>query len=403
MRVAVLGGGLQGCCTAVELAIRGARVTLYDRNAALLAGAATANEGKIHLGYVYASDRSFATARMMLRGALAFAPLMQRYLEADVSLAASDRFLYAVHRDSQVGVADFAAYLGATHDLVASAPDNARYFGIDLTAAPRRLTRAELGRQFDPAVVSAAFDTAEIAIDPVAMAGSMRQRITQDPAIDVRTDRTITAVKDGDAGLQVHSVGRDHNDADACIYDSVVNALWDGRLAIDATRGLHPGRRWIYRFKHGVRFRLVGAAELPSVTVVLGPFGDLVSYGGDSFYVSWYPACMTARSSDLTPPVWPSKPDDPCGSPVLTESLAGMATIIPGLQHARPSDITVKGGVIVAWGSTDIDDRGSELHRRHEIGVQSHGRYHSIETGKLTMAPCFAMECADRVLSMRLA
>ena len=51
MSVAILGGGLQGCCAALALATRGIRVTLYERNSTLLAGAATANEGKIHLGY----------------------------------------------------------------------------------------------------------------------------------------------------------------------------------------------------------------------------------------------------------------------------------------------------------------------------------------------------------------
>ena len=135
MHVAILGGGFQGCCAAIELAMRGTRVTLYDRNSTLLAGAATANEGKIHLGYTYASDRSLATARTLLRGALSFAPLVQRYLDARVPLAASEPFVYAVHRDSQVKVEDFATYLDATHGLVAAAPGRDSYFGIDLSVA----------------------------------------------------------------------------------------------------------------------------------------------------------------------------------------------------------------------------------------------------------------------------
>src|SRR6478609_9219328 len=102
MSVAILGGGLQGCCAALALATRGIRVTLYERNSTLLAGAATANEGKIHLGYTYASDRSLITARTLLRGALSFAPLLKCYLDADVPLVTSEPFTYVVHRDSQV-------------------------------------------------------------------------------------------------------------------------------------------------------------------------------------------------------------------------------------------------------------------------------------------------------------
>jgi 2-polyprenyl-6-methoxyphenol hydroxylase-like FAD-dependent oxidoreductase len=129
MRVAILGGGFQGCCTALALARRGISVTLYDRHPTLLAGAATASEGKIHLGYVYASDRSLATGRTMLRGALSFSPLLQTYLDAAVPLATSEPFAYAVHRDSQVNTEDFAKYLDAMHALVALAPNSDSYSG----------------------------------------------------------------------------------------------------------------------------------------------------------------------------------------------------------------------------------------------------------------------------------
>ena len=56
MHVGVLGGGLQGCCAALALADRAVRVTLFDKNDALLSRAAVANEGKIHLGYMYTGD-----------------------------------------------------------------------------------------------------------------------------------------------------------------------------------------------------------------------------------------------------------------------------------------------------------------------------------------------------------
>jgi hypothetical protein len=196
----------------------------------------------------------------------------------------------------------------------------------------------------------------------------------------------------------VRSIGADSDDAESDVFSSVVNSLWDGRLAIDATRGVHPGRKWIHRFKHGIRFRLPDTVTLPSVTIVLGPFGDVVAYGNGSYYISWYPACMTAHSEALAPPAWRAEPDDPCLSRIVTKSFAAMGAIVPQLHSVRPQNITVRAGVIVAWGSTDIDDRASELHRRHDIGVHSYGGYHSIDPGKLTMAPYFAEVCADRIL-----
>jgi glycine/D-amino acid oxidase-like deaminating enzyme len=118
MRIAVLGGGFQGCCLAIALAEQGARVTLFDRNAGLMTQAAAANKGKIHLGYVYAGDSSLATARLMIRGALKFEPLMHRYLGVCPRFVTSTPFVYGVHRDSLLPVDQFGGYLRAVHALV---------------------------------------------------------------------------------------------------------------------------------------------------------------------------------------------------------------------------------------------------------------------------------------------
>ena len=79
-RIAVLGGGLLGCCTALELARRGAEVVVFERNDALITSTSLNNDGKIHLGYVYGGDPTLQTARMMVRGATTFSPFLERHL-----------------------------------------------------------------------------------------------------------------------------------------------------------------------------------------------------------------------------------------------------------------------------------------------------------------------------------
>src|SRR4051812_24316247 len=99
MHVGVLGGGLQGCCIALALAERGINVTIIDRNDALLSRTAVANEGKIHLGYMYAGDPTLGTAHMMMQGALAFAPFFMRHLGfSPESFSLSTAAGYVVHR-----------------------------------------------------------------------------------------------------------------------------------------------------------------------------------------------------------------------------------------------------------------------------------------------------------------
>ena len=77
-----------------------------------------------------------------------------------------------------------------------------------------------------------------------------------------------------------------------------------------------------------------------------------------------------------------------------------MAKVIPSVREWDPEklpEVCVKGGIIVAWGKTDIYDPLSELHSRDDIGIYTQGRYHSVNTGKLTMAPLFAELCAARI------
>lgn len=53
-RIAVVGGGIVGCTTALLLADHGYSVDLFEREAELWSGASRAGEGKIHLGPIFA-------------------------------------------------------------------------------------------------------------------------------------------------------------------------------------------------------------------------------------------------------------------------------------------------------------------------------------------------------------
>jgi glycine/D-amino acid oxidase-like deaminating enzyme len=402
MRVGVLGGGLQGCCVALSLADRGVDVTLFDRNAALLSRAAVANEGKIHLGYMYANDPSHSTSRLMMQGALAFAPFFARHLGlAKHAMAVSRPAAYVVHRNSQRAPEQIAQYLATVHALILEARDgrNDAYFGRDLSAEPRMWSAAERQAQFDPDVALAAFDTPEVAIDPMALAAAVRARIHADRRIDVRLRHEVLSVEDSD-GLDVTLETSSGTVRER--FDHVVNALWDGRFAIDEKRALQPNRPWLHRLKYGVSFRLPATANLPpSATFVSGPFGEVVSYADGLTYLTWYPVCLQGISKDVTPPEWPTYPPEPLRSHLLEGTLQAMAQFVTSLSALDPNkleDVTVKGGVIVAWGQTDIYDPASELHRRFEIGVTSTGRFHSIDPGKLTMTPYFADICVGRIL-----
>ena len=394
-RVAVLGAGLQGSCIALELARRGVDVDLVDRADAALTGASLHNEGKVHLGYVYANDPTRRTARMMIEGALDFGPSLRRWLGAAMDdVVTSSPFFYVVHRESLLEVADIEAHFSdclaiTTEVLAGREPD---YFGADPRVAPRRLGDHELAGLFDSDTVVAAYATTELAVDPASLARAVRRALAAEPRVRLVLDTEVRAVTRLADGAVVHTDRWDER------YDHVVNALWSGRLAVDRTAGVAAERPWLYRMKYFVR--LTPGRALPSTTIMLGPFGDVVAYADGGAFLSWYPAGRQGTSAELAPPGWPDELGDILGKETLEATVDALVSIVPSVGDVPAPELAdgrVLGGVIYAHGHSDIDDPASVLHERHDIGPATFGRYHSVDTGKLTMAPRFAMAVAERI------
>ena len=403
MKVAVLGAGLQGVCIALELARRGIKVELIDRDERPLNRASLRNEGKIHLGLVYAKDATMQTAESMLDGALSFGNLLNRWTDgAFASVAQSRPFTYLVARDSQLEPEELAHHYERVEQSyrarVASDP-SLDYLGGRPEHLWRPVKLTDVYRTGVPDLVTAAFETVQTAVDLITMTALLRDAVASSPSIRFHAKHRVTAVRRREANFRVE----EHDDGSSWTLDcdQVVNALWDGRLAIDASVGIHPQRRWSHRMKYRVLVDLPPELhDRPSATFVLGAYGDVVVHPGGRGYVSWYPECMQGWSEDLAPPdSW----DAPCRGYVPDTEAAELASRVlnatdrwfPGLAAARP--YAVDAGVIFAFGETDITDPSSHLHCRDEMGVQSVEGYHSVNTGKLTTAPLFALRAADAI------
>jgi len=398
LRVAVMGGGIQGTCVAMELASRGVEVDLIESNQSLMDGASRHNEGKIHLGFVYANDSSLRTAELMYRGARLFAPLMRRWLGTEFDqIPVSTSFEYAVHRDSLLS----GNQLHETYRRISSMMGEesaGSYFGIEDPGTVIRLGGSD--HEYGPPV-DTVLHTREVAVNPGPVADLITKRVVDNDGIRVLTGATVTAV---DPGLRlIHVSTPDGTPGSKGPYDHIVNCAWGGRPAIDATAGVVLNRTWTFRMKY---FLLAtprsDQRSLPSTTVVLGGFGDIVDYGDGDFYLSWYPSGRLGWSTDLAPPRWPTRPDPVEAAEIARKTLENLESVVPGISEVitrSPAVVEVRGGVIYSLGNSDVDDPASEFHRRAEIGLRSLGAYHSIDTGKYTTAPLFAVETADRVIS----
>ncbi|MFO0878213.1 MAG: FAD-dependent oxidoreductase [Gemmataceae bacterium] len=404
MRIAVIGGGIQGVGTALELARRGVRVDLFERGPALLGAASRQNEGKLHLGYVYANDPGFATADLMIQGALTFRPLLRRWLESDPLVNAVSRpFHYLVHRDSLLCpdlLADHYTCISQRIEERAAQPGH-DYCGIPAPWRVRRLGHHELTRTFDDRLVAAAFETAEVAVDPVIVADHLTARVHDDPRIHVHTGVTVTAVSPRPDGVDLTlRLGDDlHRDR----FDQVVNCAWCGRLALDASAGIRPPAAWSFRRKFFLRLPPGLAPTLPATTIVLGPFGDLLPYPDGSLFLSWYPVSCLGLECGLEP-TSPEMPTAEEQQRMRAGIVQALGQLVPALHQVPPDHwdaARLAGGIIYALGSTDVDDRTSQLHERHAVGLLSRGRYHTIDTGKYTIAPLLARRAVAQMLPAR--
>lgn len=401
--VLILGAGLQGTGVALELARRGLDVTLLDQDERPLNRASLRNEGKIHLGFIYAQDRSLATAFLQLDGALRFRAIVQSWLGAGTGwLARSTPFHYLAAVDSLLAPDALAAHYAAVEARCRErfeADPTLDYLGERPRDLVRRLSSRELAAGFEPARVQAGFSTAERALDTDVFAAALRAAVADSPRVRFLPSRTARAIAETPEGFRVEGDGPAGTWRIAA--RQVVNATWERRAALDAQLGLAPARHLLHRLKYRVIARLPESLrEAPSVSMVLGRYGDVVIRADGNAFLSWYPVGLRGWSEGLEPPrAWDAACRGEVGEEEGRAIAAGILGAIddwyPGLGASEP--LRVDAGAIVAIGHSDVDDPSSALHDRTRIGVTTRGGYHTVDPGKLTTAPLFAVEVAERV------
>ncbi len=398
-RIAVVGAGGTGACVALELAQRGHRVSVYEASGQAVSQASLANEGKVHLGLIYAKDETLRTASRMIEGALCFEEHLRRWIPFSAADALSTPFYYCVHRGSLMDPDELALHYRRCADRYdeLAAESGRDYLGLGEGCRVERVPRDEYAHWIDPGYFTAVFKTTERAVDPGAIATLLRKALADEPRVDLLVGHRVSGVQQrrrGGIQLRVESGAAVLRDD----FDVVVNCAWHERLPLDRQMGIEPPGPWSHRYKFANRVRLrLEADALPSCTAVQGPFGDIVNFGERGFFLSWYPTGRTGMSTDEVPPRWNESYGRAERLDVFHRSFAEWKRRCGGLGALSFDDDQVdpNGGVIYALGTTDVDDRESRLHDRFEMGIQSRADYHSIDTGKLTLVPDWGVRVAD--------
>jgi len=401
--IAVLGAGIQGCCIALELARRGHQVHLYDEADDAVCKASLHNEGKLHLGFVYANEANHQTAKLMVSASHRFFDVLDRLIDLqDFHQQLSSPFYYAVHKQSMVNDALIRNHFSQieSHYHQIRQKTNLNYLNIDHDFVFKKLTSTQLSQLYDPEIIKSAYKTNEYSCDPAWMAERFREAIKANPLIEFRNQSKVTNVQP--ARSEKISVSFKHQQTNFNeTYNYAVNCLWNDRLKIDSLYGIKEKRAWLWRNKLAINIETKHQiSQIPSTTLVLGPFGDLVNFADRKFYLSWYPQCMNGQSMAVTPNKVNKKPSSESLDKILQNSFKKLSQVVPNLSQIKKSNIvstSIDGAVIFALGNTDIDDHHSQLHSRHTIGVNKYKNYYSINTGKYCAAPYFALQLAEQL------
>jgi glycine/D-amino acid oxidase-like deaminating enzyme len=380
--IAVLGAGMLGSTLSIFLARKGARVTLFDAADRPMSKAGRWNEGKLHLGYMYAADRSLNTARKLMPGGIAFRSTVESLIECPIEphLTRAEE-IFLTHAASVVDPDSMFRYLNAVWDLGQGVHG-------DLNR-PTSLTREELLAISENPLIVAGFRVPERSVNTNWLADRLVDRLASERGIELRCSCFVTSVSNERTGWRVST-----DRVDLKGFDAVVNALWEGKSAVDETVVRSLSQPLSYRYRASV-FMKGANASVNNVVITTGPFGDIKNYDDNDLYLSWYPAgllldcCQTHAPSP--PTIDRAMENDICRR--MIDELSKFFPVVNNLAAAA-EEMVVRGGWVVAHGSGVLSDPSSTLHRRDEFGISRLGSYYSVNVGKYSVAPWIASQIA---------
>lgn len=392
-RVAILGAGIMGSSTALFLARRGHSVTLYDAASTPFSAASRWNEGKIHLGYIYSADPSLKTAREVLPGGLVFKSLVEELTACslETSTTASDD-IYLCHRESVVNTDAMWNHMEHVTEMVRSHPDASQYLVDASDSQAQKLTPVALEQTTDSPDIVGGFRVPERSVATNWVADRFVEALSAQDRIEQRMNTTVKAVCPQRSNERWQVDTGNHKDGP---YDYVINALWQGRIAIDLTAGLEPLGTWSNRYRLSLFAHTQNPIDAPSAIIATGPFGDIKNYNNRDFYLSWYPSGLLVDSPDILPSAPPAL--DQVDKQVLTASIIeNLLPFLPAVAQIRDSieHSELRGGWVFAAGQGKLSDPKSTLHKRFDFGIRRSGSYISVDTGKYSTAPWLAQKIA---------
>ena len=395
--IAVIGAGITGTTAALMLAERGHQVHLIDKASNVMTGASLINEGKIHLGFVYVNDPSLRSLDVMVDTAVVFRSILERWIPPQVfEEAVTDTFDYIVPSDSLVSPEEIERKFALIAQKIEAAEDRhkTQYLGKERSAIWKK--KSSVDEAFQDDYIVANYQTMERSIDTHLIAAALESCIDQEDRIELNLNQPISRIRNQGTKWRLEMGEKSFGP-----FDHIVNASWDGRPQLDEQVFGPDPVSWYHRYKHALILQAHGDISIPNFTAIIGTYGDVIKYPSGRVYLSHYPAGMLSASDQIeqVQTIYSQETKEA----IAHNTIDGLSQFVPSIHDVfagcQVSGDDVAGGIIMARGTTDIDDRESELHQRYKIGIQEQNGYMSIDTGKYTCGPAMAEEAVQQILN----
>lgn len=387
-RVVVIGAGVGGCFSALELAeVKNPdgtpkySITLIEKQPEVLRGSSDKTPGRAGLGFHYVH---IPTALMYLRETVAFQRKFGAVRDFRVGATLPEHApvrhgRYVITKDSKPSKEEilrtYSAIQAEYQRLVDLDPANA-VFG-----PPKNLFRvldpSEYQQHVNMDKADICVETAEHLLDWPEFRKYIIDKLEQCPNIKIRTGVSVNEIKTAatDASLpspyMVMAARASREESHPANF--VINCTWENIRQLNATAKLTSPQVRSNRLKALIFVKLPESLrEMNSYFFCMGPHAMFSNLGNGVAAMTYAPDTSMDTSTDEVVPERIQRFLN--GSATLDEKsrkakaiLAGVAQYIPGIAHAEIIDVYF--GIVQTNGTVDIFDHKSQFNQRDYSGI----------------------------------
>jgi glycine/D-amino acid oxidase-like deaminating enzyme len=408
-KVAVIGGGIAGCTTALELAKQGHKVIIYEQNSDILQGTSSRTPGRMGLGYHYFHS---GTAEHYMRQTVGF---MQKYSDCFVGNELTPHLQHGRYFivkdsliDSQELMANYDDVERKFEEICKTDPSKSIFGTMHLH---RTLHRSEFESDIASEKVAFAFETEERLLDWQKFSARLKSEIANNPNIEIRKGRAVEDISIDNSGKFLVKQSDKVREV-----DYVVNCTWQNIEDLNAKLDIGDAhiRKTDPTTATTSRLKLLVEVELPdslkdkhSMFFCVGPHAMFSNLGNGKGRITFAPVTNFGTTTETKMPEqwerWLSEGLSPEETQQYGQAIIdGVTGYIPAMKDAVLSSVIA--GIVKSKGSVDIADKDSPFHKRDYSGVEEQ-RVGWIDNAAMKLFYCLgnAEEVAEIIRKQELA